>query len=205
MGYGNNQYKIANPTNHKTSWVQDAYILENDYMPPNQQGQELDLETHDSDSETDVNMGNKTVDQEENESDWYTKFMNQVSEYANEDIALPAIIEPTTFQQAQKDTHSEQWQQAMRQELNELQNQKTQELVELPPDRKVLKGRQVYKIKNLSNKTPVYKARWVAKGFQQRLGVDFSETFANTANPYNLSPITGNSCRKGLGNRVVGR
>ena len=42
-------------------------------------------------------MGNKTVNQEENESDQYTKFMNQVSEYANEDIALLAIIEPTTF------------------------------------------------------------------------------------------------------------
>ena len=97
MGYGNNQYKIANPTNHKTSQVQDAYILENDYMPPNQQGQELDLETHNSDSKIDVNIGNKTVDQEENESDQYTKFMNQVSGYANEDIALLAIIEPTTF------------------------------------------------------------------------------------------------------------
>ena len=180
IGYGNNQYKITNPTNHKTSWVRDVYILENEYIPSNEQGQELDI---DSDLETDVDTVHKTVDLEKNESDWYDKFMNQVTEYASEDIALPAIIEPITFQQAQKDTNSERWQQAMRQELNELQNQKTWELVELPPNRKVLKGRWVYKIKNPPNKTPVYKARWVAKGFQQRLGVDFSETFANTANP----------------------
>ena len=109
--------------------------------------------------------------------------MNQVTEYANEDIALPAILEPTTFQQAKKDDNSERWQQAMQQELNELQNQKTWELVQLPPNRKALKGRWVYKVKYPPDKPPIYKARWVAKGFQQRPGVDFGETFANTANP----------------------
>ena len=28
-----------------------------------------------------------------------------------------------------------------------------------------------------------YKARWVAKGFQQKFGVNFTETFSNTVKP----------------------
>ena len=47
---------------------------------------------------------------------------------------------------------------------------------------KVIKGRWVLKLKPplKSNPKPIYKARWVAKGFQQRYGLDFNETFANT-------------------------
>ena len=41
----------------------------------------------------------------------------------------------------------------------------------------------MFKVKYPLNKEPIYKARWVAKGFQQKLGVDFNETFASTVNP----------------------
>ena len=33
------------------------------------------------------------------------------------------------------------------------------------------------------NEKPFHKARWVAKGFLQQLGLDFNETYANTVNP----------------------
>ena len=56
-------------------------------------------------------------------------------------------------------------------------------LTDLPPNRKVIWGKLVYKIKQSTNQEPIYKARWVVKGFQQLPGVDFTDTFANTLNP----------------------
>ena len=55
-------------------------------------------------------------------------------------------------------------------------------LIPKSEDLKVLKGKWVLKIKD-PYRNLVYKARWVAKGFQQQLGIDFNETFANTVNP----------------------
>ena len=71
----------------------------------------------------------------------------------------------------------------MKRERDDLLKQNTQTLVPKTDDIKVLKGRWVLKIKEPLNEKPIYKARWVAKGFQQRLGIDFNEIFANTVNP----------------------
>ena len=50
----------------------------------------------------------------------------------------------------------------MREELEELENQRTQKLVNLPHDKKALRGRQVYKKKiNNTNNIIKYKARQV--------------------------------------------
>jgi hypothetical protein len=98
------------------------------------------------------------------------------------EIAIPAI-EPTSFQNAQSSEDSKQWIAAIETELQELNCQNTWKLIPLPPGRKALKGRWVLKLKQPPGKNPIYKARWVAKGFQQKPGVDFSETFANTVNP----------------------
>ena len=68
-------------------------------------------------------------------------------------------------------------------EKEELLKQNTWTLIPKTDDLKVLKGRWVLKIKEPLNEEPIYKARWVAKGFQQRLGIDFNETYANTVNP----------------------
>lgn len=56
-----------------------------------------------------------------------------------------------------------------------MESNKTWVLTDLPKGRKVVKGRWVYKIKRDGR----YKARWVAKGFEQRPGIDFDETYAS--------------------------
>ncbi len=73
---------------------------------------------------------------------------------------------------------------AMQKEIKDLAAQNTWKLVDLPPNRKALKGRWVFKIKLGANgEIEKYKARWVVKGFLQKYGIDFTETFSNTVKP----------------------
>ena len=164
IGYGPNQYKITDISTHKTSWVRDAYILEDEYLQSTEKEILQDTTTETSD-ET-----------------WYNSFKQQLEE-ASEDYALIATPEPLDYQQAISSPESEEWTKAMKAEITELQAKETWDLVPLPPEKKALKGRWVFKLKELPDKNSLYKARWVAKGFQQKPGVDFTETFANTVNP----------------------
>ncbi|CAI7892127.1 unnamed protein product [Closterium sp. NIES-54] len=49
-----------------------------------------------------------------------------------------------------------------------------------PPGTNVVSGRSLYKVKRPPGSPPVFKARYVARGFSQREGVDFFQTFAHT-------------------------
>ncbi|CAI7853606.1 unnamed protein product [Closterium sp. NIES-54] len=49
-----------------------------------------------------------------------------------------------------------------------------------PPGANVVSGMWLYKVKRPPGAPPVFKARYVARGFSQREGVDFFQTFAPT-------------------------
>ena len=56
---------------------------------------------------------------------------------------------------------------------------RTQDLVDLPKNRKALLCRWVYRLNQTTDSpSPKYKARIVAKGFRQEYGVDFDEVFS---------------------------
>ena len=72
----------------------------------------------------------------------------------------------------------------MKSEINDLQNQKTWILVKPPSNAHIIDGRWVYKTKlNQDGTINKRKARYVAKGFQQKYGIDFLETYSNTVKP----------------------
>ena len=72
----------------------------------------------------------------------------------------------------------------MQTELQCLQETKTWNLVERPSQKNVIPGKWVYKVKTKADGSiEKYKARYVAKGFKQIEGIDYSETFAPTSNP----------------------
>jgi hypothetical protein len=82
---------------------------------------------------------------------------------------------PRSVREALKDEH---WHQAMQDEFDALQRNKTWTLVPRPPGASVVTGKWVFKHKfNSDGSLERYKARWVVRGFHQRPGVDFGETF----------------------------
>ena len=92
------------------------------------------------------------------------------------------IETPASYKQAMQSPYSELWQKAMMEETSALENFGTWELVSPPKDRPVLTGKWVYDAKVLSPTEVRFKARWVARGFTQQMGIDFNETFAPVVN-----------------------
>jgi hypothetical protein len=75
--------------------------------------------------------------------------------------------------------HANQWTEAIGAEIASMTNLGVYELVERPADVNVITCRWILKVKLDSNNLPVkYKARIVAREFQQLHGIDYNDTFA---------------------------
>ena len=73
------------------------------------------------------------------------------------------------------------WLKAAQEELQSLVKNGTFELVLLPPGRKAIGSRWVFRVKrNADGSIECYKGQLVAKGFSQRPGFEFNETYAPT-------------------------
>ena len=71
------------------------------------------------------------------------------------------------------------WKEAMKDEIKSIEENKTWELTELPPHKKSIGVKWVYKTKmNPDGTINKHKARLVAKGYKQKEGEDFREVFA---------------------------
>ena len=96
---------------------------------------------------------------------------------ANADSSEP--YEPRTYREAVSGGDAKQWEKSMEDEVNSLTENHTWDLVDRPKDRAVLTGKWVYKHKRGSNGEILrHKSRWVVRGFEQREGLDYYETFA---------------------------
>lgn len=78
--------------------------------------------------------------------------------------------------------NEECWKRAVQEELRSLNANETWEVVPRPRDAKVISGKWIFKTKlNKNGDLERYKARLVARGFMQKQGVDFQETYAPVA------------------------
>ena len=97
-------------------------------------------------------------------------------------VALMSHIidsEPIAYEDASR---HQVWKDAMVEEYQSIMKNDAWEIVPRPEGKSVVTSRWLYKIKHGANGSiKKYKARIVARGFSQKEGVDYDETFAPVA------------------------
>lgn len=120
----------------------------------------------------------------------YTPSGDQIEFEPHAHIAI-SIIEanistalPQSFLEARRSAEWPQWQAAMEAELSKMTKYKVWDIIDRKHSTsKPLKAKWVFtrKINGETGKPDAYKARWVAKGFLQRAGIDYNELYAGVA------------------------
>jgi hypothetical protein len=98
------------------------------------------------------------------------------------DLLLLDDDEPTTYAEAMMDLDYEEWQSAMRSEIDSMSQNQVWNLVDPPDGVRPIESKWIYKKKkDMDGNIHVYKARLVAKSFCQVQGIDYDETFSLVA------------------------
>ncbi|CAI7903863.1 unnamed protein product, partial [Closterium sp. NIES-54] len=96
------------------------------------------------------------------------------------DPDAPDIPTPRSYAEAIKGPYSSQWQSAMDAEMASWMSTGTYVDEVPPPGANIVSGMWIFRVKRPPGSPPVFKARYVARGFSERQGVDYFQTFSPT-------------------------
>ncbi|CAI7852419.1 unnamed protein product [Closterium sp. NIES-54] len=97
------------------------------------------------------------------------------------DPDAPDILTPRSYAEAIEGPYSSQWQAAMDAEMASWKSTGTYIDEVPPPGANIVSGMWIFRVKRPPGSPPAFKARYVARGFSQRQGVDFFQTFSPTS------------------------
>ncbi|CAI7759474.1 unnamed protein product, partial [Closterium sp. NIES-53] len=96
------------------------------------------------------------------------------------DPHAPDIPTPRSYAEAIEGPYSSQWQAAMDAEMASWKSTGTYVDEVPPPGANIVSGMWIFRVTRPPGSPPVFKARYVARGFSQRQGVDYFHTFSPT-------------------------
>ncbi|KAK9873685.1 hypothetical protein WA026_023685 [Henosepilachna vigintioctopunctata] len=201
-------YRVYNPDNNVISTSRDVVVIENDEIEisldntdsvgATEQDKELEVKTSDDDEQYGANddtngdsdyipdcpIPDSRTDQEPRRSKREAKpkkFVDHISYMCalnsnQEDLKYSE--DPVTVDEALSKWDREQWKAAMEEEYNSFVRNNAWEIAELPKGASVVDSKWVFKKKINSDGSVRYRARLVARGFSQKSGIDFNETFS---------------------------
>ncbi|CAI5990512.1 unnamed protein product [Closterium sp. NIES-65] len=91
------------------------------------------------------------------------------------------IPTPRSYAEAVEGPYSSQWQAAMDAEMASWKSTGTYVDAVPPPGANIVSGMWIFRVKRPPGSPPVFKARYLARGFSQRQGVDYFQTFSPTS------------------------
>ena len=145
-------------------------------------------------SQVDTQTGSPTVPDEIRRS---TRQTRKPDYYGRVECNLSET--PTSFREATSSPDESKWKGAMESEMRSLKENKIWDLVDLPPDRKTVGSKWVFKVKTGADGSVVrYKARLVAQGYTQKYGTDYDKTFCPVVRQESLRALFGLSVHYGL-------
>ncbi|CAI7884413.1 unnamed protein product [Closterium sp. NIES-53] len=96
------------------------------------------------------------------------------------DPDAPDIPTPRSYAEGIEGPYSSQWQSAMDAEMASWKSTGTYVDEVPPPGANIVSGMWIFRVKRPPGSPPVFKVRYVARGFSQRQGVDYFQTFSPT-------------------------
>lgn len=116
-----------------------------------------------------------------------------------QDFVMQISTEPETYNDAMKSGQRDHWKEAMDHEMKALQENDTWELVDLPAGKRAISNKWVYKVKtNADGSIDKFKARLVIKGYAQRRGIDYEQTFSPVARTSTIRTLLSAAANDGM-------
>ncbi|KAJ9541256.1 hypothetical protein OSB04_027762 [Centaurea solstitialis] len=188
-------YYFYNPEENKVFVARNGKFLEEKFLSLENTRKDVDLQIVDEESTTPVVepeiQHNNVEPQSEPIEEVQTQDLRRSSRIRQEpDRYLGFLVsqdsgdlnEPTSYGEAVSGSESEQWQEAMKAEMQSMYDNQVWELTDLPQHCKAVGRKWVFKKKtDMDGNVHTFKARLVAKGFTQTHGIDYDETFSPVA------------------------
>lgn len=204
VGYqdNSNNYRLFDPVTKKIQ-VSRNVIFEDDNT---QNKQETNIKDASKDNSVNIEFsveneikaaleGSTITDSEFNKVSDNEQFVEEISDNnayklrPRANLKLPKRYEvniaelgtPISYEDAVSSPDHKQWEKAIQEELEALEKNNVWTLTKLPQDKNVIDSKWVFKIKrNQDGNISRYKARLCARGFNQKEGIDYNETYSPT-------------------------
>lgn len=194
IGYSENGYRLWQEEERKLIHSRNVIFDENNY---NYKTKTKECDTEDIEEDSNEVM-NQELEEENTENieeviryeesglrpKRKIKLPSRFDDYEVEISCLALLSEfssePKSYTEAKESGDWDMWNQAIREELDALKENNTWEIVDRPENQEIISNRWVFKIKENNQGKHTYKARLVARGFEQNLG-EFSQIHAPVA------------------------
>ena len=127
---------------------------------------------------TRTNQRDRKLTKRKQEADAGARFTSTSPSTTSHTPSFDPPNEPANLDEALSSPEAHHWQAANNREMNSHLKNKTFTIVPRPTDHNVISTKFVYKLKFPETEEPIYKARFVARGFSQIPGEDYTDTFA---------------------------